>query len=225
MATTFLHLATPCYGGQAHVVYMRSLLALRPACAARGITLWPDIGGGEALIGRGRGAYLAKFLRSQATHLLFVDADVGFPPQAVFRLLESGHDVAGGLYPRRAQDWAAVRGGAPLAWEADDLPGEAAGADGFRRMAAVGAGFLMITRAAAERMAQAYAGLRAGLADVHGADPGQALMVFDSFVEPETRRYLNDWQAFARRWRDLGGEVWADTRAGLTHMGEAALTA
>jgi len=225
MATTFLHLATPCYGGQAHVVYMRSLLALRPACAARGIALWPDAGGGEALIGRGRGGYLAKFLRSEATHLLFVDADVGFPPQAVFRLLDSGREVVGGLYPRRAQDWAAVRAGAPLAWEADELPGEATGADGFRRMAAVGAGFLMITRPAAERMAEAYADLRAGMGDVHGAGPGQALMVFDSFVEPETRRYLNDWQAFARRWRDLGGDVWADTRAGLTHMGDVALTA
>lgn len=225
MATTFLHLATPCYGGQAHVVYMRSLLALRPACAARGVTLWPDTGGGEALIGRGRGAYLAKFLRSEASHLLFVDADVGFPPEAVFRLLESGRDVVGGFYPRRGQDWAAIRAGAPLALEADDLPGEATGADGLRRMAAVGAGFLMITRAAAERMAAAYGGLWARLGDVHGAGPGQALMVFDSFVEPETCRYLNDWQAFARRWRDLGGEVWGDTRAGLTHMGDLALSA
>ncbi|WP_374467887.1 hypothetical protein [Phenylobacterium sp.] len=202
---------------------MRSLLALRPACAARGVSLWTDVGGGEALIGRGRGSYLSAFLRSEATHLLFVDADVGFPPEAVFRLLDSGHEVAGGLYPRRAQDPAALAAGA-LAWEADELPQPtAAGADGFRRVAALGAGFLMITRPAAERLRTAYPHLVAKLGDVQGARAPDALMVFDSFVEPGTRRYLNDWQAFGRRWRDIGGEVWADTHSGLTHMGEVAL--
>jgi hypothetical protein len=219
----FLHLATPCYGGQAQVTYMRSLLALRPACAARGVALWLDVGGGEALIGRGRGAYLSAFLNSEATHLLFVDADIGFPADAVFRLLDSGHPVAGGLYPRRAQDPAALRSGA-LAWEADELP-EPPDTDhaGFRRVAALGAGFLMISRVAAERLWTAYPQLVAKLGDVQGARTPDALMVFDSFVEPETGRYLSDWQAFGRRWRDLGGEVWADTQSGLTHTGDLAL--
>jgi hypothetical protein len=219
----FLHLATPCYGGQAHVVYMRSLLDLRPACQARGVSLWPDLGGGEALIGRGRGSYLMKFLRSEATHLLFVDADVGFSPDAVFRLLDSGRDVIGGAYPRKAQMTAALRNG-ELALELDPLGDEAADADGLRRVAAVGAGFLMISRPAAQRLLDAYPHLLAKLSDVQGAADGGALMVFDSFVEPETGRYLNDWQAFGRRWRDLGGEVWVDTRAGLTHIGDVALT-
>ncbi len=220
----FLHLATPCYGGQAHVVYMRSLLDLRPACKARDVSLWPDLGGGEALIGRGRGSYLMKFLRSDATHLLFVDADVGFSAEAVFRLLDSGHDVVGGVYPRKAQTPAALRSG-ELAMEFDALDGEAVGADGFQRVAAVGAGFLMISRPAAERLLAAYRRLLAKLGDVQGAAEGGALMVFDSFVEPETGRYLNDWQALGRRWRDLGGEVWADRRAGLIHTGDVALSA
>jgi hypothetical protein len=225
MASTFLHLATPCYGGQAHAVYMRSLLALRPACQARGVSLWPNLTGGEALIGRGRGAFLSKFLRSEASHLLFVDADIGFTPEAVFRLLDSGREVVGGLYPRRSQDLAAVRAGAGLAWEADDLTAAPdTGADGFRRVAAIGAGFLLIARAAAERLAAGYPQLVARLGDVHNSGSPDALMVFDSFVEPETGRYLSDWQAFGRRWRDLGGEVWADTRSDLTHMGELALS-
>lgn len=219
-----LYLATPCYGGQAHATYMRSLLAFRPAAAAHGLAWQPDLGGGEALIGRGRGSYLSKFLRSEATHLLFVDADIGFSPDAVFRLLDSGRDVVGGLYPKRAQGLAALRAG-QLAWEADELPEPtAAGEDGFRQVAAVGAGFLMISRAAAERLAGAYPQLVAKVGDVRGSGVPDALMVFDSFVEPGTGRYLNDWQAFARRWREAGGEVWADTRSGLTHMGDVALT-
>ncbi|MCR5878288.1 hypothetical protein [Phenylobacterium sp. J367] len=142
----------------------------------------------------------------------------------MFRLLDSGLDVAGGLYPKRAQDLAAVRAGT-LAWEADEQPdAPPARGDGFRQVAAVGAGFLMIRRAAAERLAAAYPQLVAKVGDVKGSGTPDALMVFDSFVEPGTGRYLNDWQAFARRWRDIGGEVWADTKSGLTHMGDVALT-
>jgi hypothetical protein len=89
-----IYLATNCHGGQAHAGYMQSLLALRPACAVRGVGLQIDLGGGEALIGRARAAAMAKFLASQATHLLFIDSDTAFEPQMVFRLLETGDEVS-----------------------------------------------------------------------------------------------------------------------------------
>ena len=89
-----LYLATNCYGGQASTAYMQSLLALRPACAARNVVLAIDLGGGEALIGRARAAMMAKFLASQATHLLFADSDTGFEPGTVFRLLGTDQDVS-----------------------------------------------------------------------------------------------------------------------------------
>jgi hypothetical protein len=41
-------------------------------------------------------------------------------------------------------------------------------------------------------------------------------------IEPETGQYLSEDYAFCRRWRDLGGEIWADTEAPLTHVGAAA---
>ena len=41
-------------------------------------------------------------------------------------------------------------------------------------------------------------------------------------IEPETGHYLSEDYAFCRRWRDLGGEVWADVEARLTHVGHAA---
>src|SRR5258707_109413 len=74
----FLYLASPCYGGLAKVGYMRSVLALRAACAARGVALQLDLGGGEALLSRGRAGMLARFLASQATYVLLVDGDTTF---------------------------------------------------------------------------------------------------------------------------------------------------
>jgi len=35
------------------------------------------------------------------THLMFIDADIGFRGEAVRRVLESGYDIACGIYPRK----------------------------------------------------------------------------------------------------------------------------
>ncbi len=209
-----IFLATPCYAGLAHALFTRSLLALRPACAERRVGLSVELGGGEALIGRARAAMLAKFLAGQATHLLFVDADIGFSPDAVFRLLGSGRDVIGGAYPRKAQTE-----DAPLAYEFEPLPGGPAKPEAQAQVASAGTGFLMISRKAARRMANAYPRLKARLGDTHELGVAEAVMVFDSFTDPTTGRYLADHQAFCHRWRALGGEVWLDPTPGLSHVG------
>jgi hypothetical protein len=217
------------------MIYAQSLLALRPACAARGVGLALDLGGGEALIGRGRAGMLARFLASPATHLLFVDADIGFAPEAVFRLLASGRDVIGGVYPRKGLDLAAlqdaVAAGDPVPISRAVRPefepltaAEAPADDGLIAAASVGTGFLMVSRQAALRMTEGYPQLRARMGDVAGSKVAEAVMVFDSFIEPETGRYLTDFEAFCRRWRDLGGEVWADPGCQISHLSEVALT-
>lgn len=206
-----IYLATPCYGGLAHAIYMSSLLALRPACAARSVALHVDLGGGEALIGRGRAVTLTKFLASGASHLLFIDADIGFTPQAVFRLIEAGVDVIGGVYPRKAP---------ARTDELDELPpGQARIRGDLRTVAAVGAGFLLIGRSAAVRITDAYPNLKASLVDMPSAGVPETVMVFDSMIDPETRLYLSDYQAFCHRWRALGGDIWADPGGRLVHVG------
>jgi hypothetical protein len=42
------------------------------------------------------------------THLFFIDADIGFSPEAAFRLLLCDRDVAGGVYPLKREDWPAA---------------------------------------------------------------------------------------------------------------------
>lgn len=209
MPQTSLFLATPCYGGQATALYMRSLLDFQAASAEAGLPLHVELGGGEALIGRARAGMLARFLTSEASHLLFVDADIGFHADEVVRLLGTDREVVGAVYPRKPPAQG-LEVGDPLG------PPDAAG---FQRVTHVGAGFLMIRRDAAEKITAAHPELHAGLADVRGAGVDGAAMVFDSFVEPGARRYLSDHEAFCHRWRALDGEVWANTLAKLIHLG------
>lgn len=225
--TSSLILATPCYGGMIHLIYMQSLLKLQKACAARGLALRTDLGGGDALIGRARGGMMARFLASEASHLLFADADVGFEPDDVFRLLAADRDVIGGFYPKRRVDDAALGRGDRLsdATTLEARPLEAGYGEGLHKVAALGTGFLLVSRRAAQRMADGYPQLRASMRDVAGATVSHAPMVFDSFIEPETGRYLTDYEAFCRRWRDLGGDVWADPAVRVSHLAEIAVRA
>ena len=70
------------------------------------------------------------------------------------------------------------------------------------------------------RLEAAYPERRAKLGDVAGGNTPESSMVFDTLIEPETGRYLADHQAFCRRWRAIGGEVWLDTHSRLSHIGE-----
>jgi hypothetical protein len=90
MPTPSLYLASPCYGGVAQARFMRSLIALRAACAQRGVPLQLDLGGGEALASRGRAAMMATFLGTEASHLVFADSEQAFDPEPLLDRLAEG---------------------------------------------------------------------------------------------------------------------------------------
>ena len=55
----------------------------------------------ESLISRGRNAAVAEFLRSDATHILFIDSDITFEPEDVQKLIDSNKEVICSPYPKK----------------------------------------------------------------------------------------------------------------------------
>lgn len=74
---------------------MLSLIGLAGALNHRGVPFSVATHVGCAMVELARMSLVAQFLASDATHLLFVDADVEFPPDVVLRMVDRGVDVIG----------------------------------------------------------------------------------------------------------------------------------
>lgn len=233
----FIYLATPCYGGLVEIRFLRSLLTLQMACAERGVGLHVELMGGDAMITRARARLAAQFLaHPRATHMLMCDADIGFEPSAVFRLLESGKDLVGGVCPLKHIDWDKLRAAAFAGVE--DLMAASVGyvvrflptadgsvevENGIAKVAYVGTGFVMMSRPCVQRISDAHPELTARISAPDRPDI-DAAMIFETAIEASTGRHLSEDYALCHRWRALGGEIWADVESRFTHVGPAAYT-
>ena len=233
-AGTKLVIGTPAYGGLVTTLYVASLLKLQKAAAERRLNLTVLMPSGDALITRARNTIVTQFLDDPAaTHLLFIDADIGFEPASVFRLLESGGDMVAGVYPTKKIDWARVKAmadmgverleSAALSYVIEYKDPKAIGVrDGFTPVRYAGTGFLMIRRAVFTRLMERHPELkfeRQHESPDPGAGSPHRYALFDCMIDPATKTYLSEDFSFCKRWTDSGGEIWVDLTSKLTHTG------
>jgi hypothetical protein len=234
--TERIHLvvATPCFGGQVSSIYASSIFKLQSAIRAKSnVEFKVLLRDGDALITRARANLMTQFLDDPTgTHFLFVDADIGFQPNQVFRLIESGADVVAALYPIKRVNWdkarRAIETGKPnvpaasldYVLEIND-PDNVVVVNGFARVRYAGTGFLMIRRHVFEKMCAAYPSLqffREHSIDALAGSPNR-FALFECMIDPNSKTYLSEDFAFCQRWTDLGGEIWADLESRLDHVG------
>jgi hypothetical protein len=200
----------------------------------RGVRLQVLMTGSDALITRARQNVAAQFLgNAEATHLLFVDADIGFEPDQVFRLLDFDADMAAAVYPIKRLDWEKVENAARLERKPIDRAAlsylvqfpesqQIAARDGFVRVQFAGTGFLMIRRSALVSMTERYPELRYAYDHKHNdslAGSPWRYALFNCMIDEASGVYLSEDFSFCRRWTDMGGEIWADLHSRLQHVG------
>lgn len=232
-----VHLAvcTPCYGGQVFQNYLLSVIKLIYACERYGVSLSFIIRGGDSLIPRTRNSIVAEFMATENyTHLLWIDADIGFEPEAVFRLLRADRDVSAGVYPLKRLNFPDRL---PEGMTRKEFDAHYArypfnpikktfriDQDGFIEVLDAPTGLMCIKRHVFFKMKDAYPELKI-VADTmpgleHIADKIKEFdyRFFDVMTEPNGR-YLSEDYAFSRRWQDIGGKIYVDAASNLTHQG------
>jgi len=232
-AQTHLFVATPCYGGLVTQRYMQSICALLEYGNNNGLPVSVELLGYDSLITRGRNTLVTTFLDTpSATHLMYIDADIGFTVDQVVRMLAFDKPLTAGAYPLKIlhYDHAVadrIRAGegletAQLRYVGAPCQGDARKEEnGFVTAEFAGTGFMLIQRSVLEQMMTAYPETRF-TASHNRATPNPSpnqYALFDCIIEPETGHYLSEDYTFCKRWRAIGGEVWLDTQSQLIHVG------
>jgi hypothetical protein len=238
-----LFLAVPMYGGQCSGMYARSAMDLAARCAHYGIQLQVYYLFNESLITRARNYCVDEFLRSECTHLMFIDSDIGFNPDDVLVLLslmsdESDYDVMAGPYPKKCISWEKVKQAADKGF-GDENPNDLAKYIGdyvfnpkansaeipINRPVEVleaGTGFMMIRRKTFDKYKEAFPHLSYKPDHVRTAafDGTREIMAyFDCIIEPESRRYLSEDYMFCYNVQKMGMKVWFCPWMKLSHVG------
>jgi hypothetical protein len=112
-----LFVATPMYGGLCHGQYAVGLLTSVGVFSQAGIQMQFAYMMNESLITRARNSLAYDFLETDCTHLMFIDADIGFNPRDIPLMLDADKDIICGMYPKKEIDWLqvekAVKAGVP----------------------------------------------------------------------------------------------------------------
>jgi hypothetical protein len=218
-----LFIATPAFGHQVTTNYANSLLKFVSTSHPRlAVSSAVHMQSGMALVTQARNNCVAYFLNSDCTHFLFIDADIGFEPEAIFRLIEKDVPLALTPYP--------VKGYGKdhqlqFIVHFPDKNNVKIDKDGFAEIVAGPTGFMMIKREVFEKLAEKYPERKTVNKQLVGnkvetMEKGWYTF-FETAQDPENG-YLGEDIAFCRLWTNIGGKIYADTQTPLTHFGSHA---
>ena len=239
-----IFVGTPMYGGNCAGSYTKSSTDLALMCAMNGIDVKFYYLFNESLIQRARNYIVDEFLRSDSTHLMFIDADIAFNPRDVLGLLAvwiqnpEKHNIITGPYPKKTIAWEKVAKAAKLG-KGDDNPFdlEQYTADYVfnpvhrktefnlaepLEVAEAGTGFMMIPRETLEKFRDAYPELsyRPDHVRTDNFDGSREITAFfDCVIDPETKRYLSEDYFFCKWARNAGMHVWMCPWMQMQHIG------
>lgn len=238
-----IFLGTPMYGGNCSGMFCKSTNDLFKMCTETGIELKEYFLFNESLVQRARNYVVDEFLRSTCTHLLFVDADIGFQAKDVLALLAiqvsdpATYQIVTGPYPKKTIAWEKVKAAVEQGkaenpfdlsyYAADYVFNSAKNITSFRldepvEVAEGGTGFMLIPRSVLEKYAAAYPELsyKPDHVRTENFDGSREITAFfDCEIDPDTKRYLSEDYFFCRNARKIGINIHMCPWMNLQHIG------
>ena len=218
------------YGGNCKGIYVDSILGLTFELSKAGHEVSFSKVYNESLITRARNNLVYEFLNSTADVLLFVDADEGFNAADVVKMLECDKDIIGGIYPMKNINWDSVKkavlaGKENLAeysgfFALNMLPGETH----IRltepvEVTEVATGLMAIKRSVFEKMEEHCPKYALNNNTANFEFDKMVTEFFATSITPEGILLSEDYH-FCRKWREMGGQVYAAPWIAVDHAGE-----
>lgn len=240
-----IFIATPCYGGQLGEPYFRSMMRLAILFNKYNIQYTVSTLANESLVTRGRNTLTSFFMENKAaTHLFFIDADIEFNPEDILRMVAYDKPIVVGAYPKKAINWNSIISAArnpDLNEDENTIEGHSSNyvvnfdfvsdkdgnktpqvqiEDNLVKLKDAGTGFMCIKKDVIQQMFDAHPEFKY-VNDINVDQKFEPFMyaLFDTVIDPESRRYLSEDYMFCRTWQNMGGTVYLDPRTALNHVG------
>jgi hypothetical protein len=231
-----IFIATPMYGGMCAGFYTQSIIQLLTTCQANGVDADFSFMFNESLITRARNSLTHTFLKTDCSHLMFIDSDIKFRAEDVIHMIRADKDILCGIYPKKEINWHSVKAAMDRGVPFDQLKSHTgsfvvnlvnyAGEVTVPVNVPVeifngGTGFMLIKREVFGKLGESVPSYSNDVVDLGGkmqqSEPIKEF--FTTSIEPGTNRLLSEDYHFCRIWRESGGQVHAAPWCQLSHIG------
>ena len=245
-----LIIMTPCYNSTVFVSYMQSLISTLFMCKEYGVQANVIFCRNDSLVSRARNNLVAKSMSDKdATHFLFIDADITWNPVDVIKLLIADKPLVGGIYPIKNYKWDTLTSQHPqTGFEAikarhkNNMFKDTMSETDFRKtnmlryninyesnvlsvdrnltkVKHLATGFMMIQRPTLEMMFKGFPYTKY-TDDVSFLEGDENKYAYALFdCGVENDHYYSEDWMFCHRWQKMGGEIFVDVTISLDHTG------
>lgn len=204
------------FGGSIPIQTATSIFATAANLRDNGVGTSLDLRVGGPYVQKERNISIQRFLETDCTHLLFIDADLVFDPTACLKMMLKKKPVIGGLYRYKMEKEAYPC--QLFVQDKGDHKGELVEQDGCFLASGLPTGFLLIQRGVLEQMIATFPETRY---EVRESDNGPAIMTLHNIFDCVL--YNGQWWGedyiFCKRWTAMGGELWAYADFDCAHVG------
>ena len=226
-----LHLVigTPMYGGMCTSEYTQSLLNLSESANKSDVKLTTIFLGNESLIQRGRNTIAHHFMNlPDATHLLFIDADMKFRTEDIVRMIQADKSFIVGPVALKGYNWDEIR---QAALNGEEDINRTGGIFNINKLPGIdmvdenepfeiehgGNAFMMLRRDVFETLKPHTPIYTNG-----GRSLPDGVEIYDYFrveINKDTNHLLSEDYFLCHSYRQLGGKVWCAPWVETGHFG------
>ena len=229
---------TPCHS-EVSMHYTQAVLKFQLECMKKNIMVSFSLLK-SSLVTQGRNLCVAEFLnhKDNYDYLLFIDSDISFKPETIFKMIDADKDIIACPYPMKMFEtdkmWKKIKETDMVKSEKDLLSSgymypikigknELIVDKGVMEVTHAPTGCMLIKRKVIEKLIAKHPELEIYQPTViNGKETKKENFynLFDTLHDPETKRYFGEDFGFCQRWTDIGGKVYVYVMDHISHIGD-----